>query len=61
MLRVSYGLMQSLEMSLTKCSFGAVLEEFEIRDALSNLFIAKENMSVNQISMPQKMEQIEAY
>jgi hypothetical protein len=53
--------MQFVGMTLTKYSFGAVLEEFEIRDALSNLFIAKENMSVNQISMPQQMEQIEAY
>jgi hypothetical protein len=61
MLRVSHDLMQFIGMTLTKYSFGAVLEEFEIRDALSNLFIAKENMSVNQISMPQQMEQIEAY
>jgi hypothetical protein len=38
--------------------FGAVLEEFEVRDALSNLFIAKENMSLGQVSLPQ---QIEAY
>ncbi|KAI4723177.1 hypothetical protein E4T48_00429 [Aureobasidium sp. EXF-10727] len=38
--------------------FGAVLEEFEVRDALSNLFIAKENMTVGQVAMPQ---QIEAY
>jgi hypothetical protein len=61
MLRVSHDLMHFTETLLTNCSFGAVLEEFEIRDALSNLFIAKENMSVNQISMPQQMEQIEAY
>jgi hypothetical protein len=46
-------------MWLMECSFGAVLEEFEVRDALSNLFIAKENMSVSQIGMPQ--QQIEAY
>lgn len=38
--------------------FGAVLEEFEVRDALSNLFIAKENMVLGQVHMPQ---QIEAY
>jgi len=43
---------------LTGSSFGAVLEEFEVRDALSNLFIAKENMSIGQVGMPQ---QIEAY
>ncbi|KAL2030319.1 hypothetical protein VTO58DRAFT_107673 [Aureobasidium pullulans] len=36
--------------------FGAVLEEFEVRDALSNLFIAKENMSVGQVPMPQAIE-----
>jgi hypothetical protein len=43
---------------VTNCRFGAVLEEFEVRDALSNLFIAKENMSLGQVSLPQ---QIEAY
>ncbi|KAG9694880.1 hypothetical protein KCU95_g6515, partial [Aureobasidium melanogenum] len=36
--------------------FGAVLEEFEVRDALSNLFIAKENVSVAQVPMPQQIE-----
>jgi len=36
-----------------------VLEEFEVRDALSNLFIAKENMSVKQVTMAQ--QPIEAY
>lgn len=41
---------------LTICSFGAVLEEFEVRDALSNLFIAKENMVHNQVAMPQQIE-----
>lgn len=47
-----------MNVLVTSCSFGAVLEEFEVRDALSNLFIAKENMSLNQVAMPQ---QIEAY
>jgi hypothetical protein len=51
-------MVQCRGISLTKCSFGAVLEEFEVRDALSNLFIAKENVSVSQVGMPQ---QIEAY
>jgi hypothetical protein len=58
MLRVSDDMVQCRGISLTKCSFGAVLEEFEVRDALSNLFIAKENVSVSQVGMPQ---QIEAY
>ena len=59
MLRVSDDMVRDYEMSLTKCSFGAVLEEFEVRDALSNLFIAKENLSVNQVTMAQ--QPIEAY
>jgi len=48
--------MDSGSSQLTKRSFGAVLEEFEVRDALSNLFIAKENMSVGQVPMPQAIE-----
>ena len=41
---------------LIVCSFGAVLEEFEVRDALSNLFIAKENMVLSQAPVPQQIE-----
>ena len=48
--------MDSGSSQLTKRSFGAVLEEFEVRDALSNLFIAKENMSVGQVPMAQAIE-----
>lgn len=32
--------------------FGAVLEEFEVRDALSNLFAAKEALPSEQVDMP---------
>ena len=49
---------KAMDVLVTNCRFGAVLEEFEVRDALSNLFIAKENVSLGQIAMPQ---QIEAY
>ena len=28
-------------LMLTKCSFGAVLEEFEVRDALESVFYTK--------------------
>lgn len=59
MLRVSDDTVQCYGMPLTEHSFGAVLEEFEVRDALSNLFIAKENMAVNQVAVPQQA--IEAY
>jgi hypothetical protein len=40
------------------CRFGAVLEEFEVRDALSNLFAAKEgfsNMQQQQGYVPQQI------
>lgn len=35
--------------------FGAVLEEFEVRDALSNLFAAKEALPSGQMRMPQQV------
>lgn len=36
-------------------SFGAVLEEFEVRDALSNLFAAKEGLPLGQVSMARQI------